>query len=189
MGISLPVRGVDGGHALQLDAGLFLGHLGALKVGLAGGLLLIGLDFLQVLQLVVPLLQIGVLRGHHHIGGAVEGVGAGGVHSQLVPGGGVEIHLRAGGAADPVLLLGLHPLGVVHQSRSSMSRWAYSVIFSIHWLFTLWTTFAAAALAHAVDHFLVCQHALAGGTPVDVHLLFIGQPGLEQLEENPLVHL
>ena len=21
-----------------------------------------------------------------------------------------------------------------------MSRWAYSVIFSIHWLFTLWTT-------------------------------------------------
>ena len=88
MGISLPVRGLMAGHALQLDAGLFLGHLGALKVGLAGGLLLIGLDFLQVLQLVRPLLQVGVLGGHHHVGGAVEGVGAGGVHSQLVPGGG-----------------------------------------------------------------------------------------------------
>ena len=45
---------------------------------------------------------------------------------------------------------------------------------------------AAAALAHAVDHLLIGQHALAAGAPVDGHLLFVGQAFFEKLEEDPL---
>ena len=65
--------------------------------------------------------QHGVLGGHHHEGGAEEGVGAGGVDAQrrvlLValdgPGHG-EGHLGALGAADPVALHELDLLGPVH---------------------------------------------------------------------------
>ena len=45
---------------------------------------------------------------------------------------------------------------------------------------------AAAALADAVDDFLVCQHALTAGTPVDVHFLLVGEALLVQLQEDPL---
>ena len=45
---------------------------------------------------------------------------------------------------------------------------------------------AAAALAHAVDNFLVGQHALAAGAPVDVHFLLVSQTVLVQLQEDPL---
>ena len=44
----------------------------------------------------------------------------------------------------------------------------------------------AAALADAVDYLLVGKHALAGGTPVDVHLFFIGKTLLEKLNKDPL---
>ena len=44
----------------------------------------------------------------------------------------------------------------------------------------------AAPLAFAVDHFLVGQSGLAGGTPVDRHLLLVGQALLEHLYEDPL---
>ena len=71
------VHRVDAHHPLQADAGLVLGHLGALKVALAGGGLLVGADLLQVFQLVGPLLDVGMLGGDDHIGGPVQGVGPG----------------------------------------------------------------------------------------------------------------
>ena len=45
---------------------------------------------------------------------------------------------------------------------------------------------AAAALAYAVDNFLICQYAFAGGTPVDVHFFFVCESLFEKLNEDPL---
>ena len=45
---------------------------------------------------------------------------------------------------------------------------------------------AAAALAHTACGLFIGKHALAGGAPVDGHLLLIGQAFFEQLEEDPL---
>jgi hypothetical protein len=44
----------------------------------------------------------------------------------------------------------------------------------------------AAALAAAVDHLLVGQHRGVLGTPVDRSLLAVGEPALEQAQEQPL---
>ena len=48
------------------------------------------------------------------------------------------------------------------------------------------STGGAAALAVAVDDLLVGQHGGVLGTPVDRGLLAVGQPALEQLQEDPL---
>ena len=179
---------VDAHDAFQLDAGLFLVQLAALKVALAGGLGLIVLDGIHVLDdaLVQPLLDHGVLRGDDHIGGTEQGVAAGGVHGQGVPGSGAEIDLCAVAAADPVLLLGGHALDVVQTVQAVDQLVGVGgdlehplALHAVHDL-------AAAALAHAVDHFLVGQHALAAGAPVDVHFLLVGQTVLVQLQEDPL---
>ena len=104
----LVVHRVDGPDALQFHAGLFLDQLGALEVGLGGGHADVFGHFVIVGQLVLPLFHIGVLGGDDHVSRAKEGVAAGGVDGEDVPFGGVEVHVSAGGAADPVLLLGHH---------------------------------------------------------------------------------
>ena len=100
------------------------------------------LHLVQVGDLVRPFLNAGVLGRDDHVGRAEQRVRAGGVDEQLVARRGGEVYLRAGGAADPVLLLRLARGRCKSRSisRSSISRWAYSVIFSIHWLLTLCTT-------------------------------------------------
>ena len=177
---------IDGGNTLELNASLFLGHLGALKVRLPGCLLLVGLDLLHILELIRPLFQVGMLRGDHHVSGAIEGVGTGGVDGQLVAGGGVKIYLGAGGTADPVLLLSLNPFGVIHQIQVIDEPLGVLGDLQHPLALHLMDHFTATPLAHAVDHFLVGQNALTGGAPVHVHFLFIGQALLEQLEEDPL---
>ena len=108
------VDGIDGHDALQPDAGLVLVDLGALKVGLFGGLRLIRPDLIHVGQPGSPLLNVRMLRRNDHIGGAEQGVRPGGVNFQSVAGIGVEVHLCTGGAADPVDLGGFDPVNVVY---------------------------------------------------------------------------
>ena len=180
------VHGVDGCDALELHAGLVLVHLGALEVALLGGLSLISLDLVEVRELVSPLLDVRVLGGYDHVGGAVESIGTGGVYQQLVACGGVELDLRAVAPAYPVLLLELHALGIIHEIE--IVDQAVGVLGDAEHPLALDPAddLAAAALAHAVDYLFVSKHALAGGAPVDSHLLFIGEVMLEQLQKDPL---
>ena len=182
----LSVDGVDPRNALQLHPGLFLGQLGPLKVRLPGRGLHIGGDLVPVADGVLPPGNVGVLRREHHVGGAKEGVGAGGIDDQVIPLGGGEGHLRAGGAANPVFLLNLHPLDEVHLVQ--VVNQALGILGDLQHPLALLLTddLAAAALADAVDHFLVGQHALAAGTPVDGHGGLIGKAPLEHLLEDPL---
>ena len=184
----LVVDRVDAHNAFQLDAGLFLVQLTALEVALAGSLSLIGLNGIRILDdaLFQPLLDHGVLRRDDHVGSAEQGIAAGGVHGQGVPGGGAEVHFCAVAAADPVLLLGGHALDVIQAVQAIDQLIGISgdlehplALDAVHHL-------AAAALAHAVDNFLVGQHALAAGAPVDVHFLLVSQTVLVQLQEDPL---
>ena len=127
-----------------------------------------------------------MLRAQHHVGGAEQGVRAGGVDHQIITGGGAEGDLGAVAAADPVLLLGDHPLDVVqpvqivHQAVGVGGDPEHPLALD------LVDHLAAAALAAAVDHLFVGQHHLAAGAPVDVHLFFIGKAVLVQLQKDPL---
>ena len=184
----LPVDRVDALDAVQPDAGLFLVDLGALKVALAGGLGLVGLDLTGVPEQarLHPAGQLGVFGREDHVGGAEQGVAPGGVHGQLIAGGGAEVDLGAVAAADPVLLLGDHPVDEV-QAVQPVDQ-LVGVVGDLQHPLALDPVdhLAAAPLADAVDHLFVGQDALAAGAPVDVHLFFIGQAVLVQLEEDPL---
>ena len=77
MGISLPLTGLMARTPSSLHAGLFLGKLGTLKVGLGGGSADIGLHLVQIGELVRPLGHTGMLRGDDHIGCTKQGVATG----------------------------------------------------------------------------------------------------------------
>ena len=181
------VDGVDGGDAVQAHAGLLLVELRALKVGLAGGLALVGADLLDVADSVGVLLDEGVLRGDDHVGRAKERVRPRGVDAQflrdLLDG---KVQLRALGPADPVALLGLDLVDEVHvvQALEQLLRVVGDAqhplgLDAAHDL-------AAAALALAADDLLVGQAHLAARAPVDGHLGLVGQAVLEELQEDPL---
>ena len=179
---------VDAHHTVQLHAGLFLVQLAALKVALAGSFGLISLDGIGVLDnaLFQPCLEQGVLRGDDHVGSTEQGIAAGGVHGQGVPCSGAEVHLGAMAAADPVALLGLDTVDVIHLVQVIDQAVCVSgdlqhplALHALH-------NGAAAALAHAVYNFLVGQNDLAAGAVVDGGSLFISQTVLVQLQEDPL---
>ena len=184
----LPVDGVDAPHAVQLYAGLFLVQLGAFQVGLGGGGFLVGGDLTGIGQPAgfQPAPHQLVLRGEHHIRGAEEGVGPGGEDHDIVPGGALEGDFRAGGAADPIALLDLHPLDEVHVVQIVDEPLGVLGDFQHPLGFLLADDGGAAPLAHPLHHFLIGQHALAGGAPVHRHGGLVGQPLFKQLEENPL---
>ena len=182
----LAVYRVNCGNAVQLNAGLVLIQLGTLEVGLAGSLLTVCANVLDVVQLVRPLLDHRVLRRDYHVGRTEQGVRTGSVNGQRVALGGLEIDLSAGGTADPVALLNLNALDVVHiiqivdQALCVLGDGEHPLALG------LVNDLAAAALTNAVDNLLVRQNALAGGAPVYAHFLLVGQALLEQLQENPL---
>ena len=179
---------VDAHDAFQLDTGLFLVQFAALKVAFAGCLGLIGLDGIGILEdaLVQPLLDHSVLRRNDHVGGTKQGVTAGGVHGQGIACGGAEVDLCAVAAADPVLLLGSNALNVIQTVQTIDQLIGISGDLEHPLALDAVNDLAAAALAHAVDNFLVGQHALAAGAPVDVHFLLVSQTMLIQLQEDPL---
>ena len=97
-----------------------------------------------------------------------------------------EQQLGALGAADPVPLNGDRPLGpveqgVVLQQRVRVRRDPEEPLLHLPRLDD-----GPAALAAAVDHLLVRQHRLVVRTPVDRRLLAVGQPLLEETQEQPL---
>ena len=153
-----------------------------------GCLGLIGLDGIGILEdaLVQPLLDHSVLRRNDHVGGTKQGVTAGGVHGQGIACGGAEVDLCAVAAADPVLLLGGNALNVIQTVQTIDQLIGISGDLEHPLALDAVNDFAAAALAHAVDNFLVGQHALAAGAPVDVHFLLVSQTMLIQLQEDPL---
>ena len=132
-----------------------------------------------------------MFRGQHHVGGAEQGVRAGGEYVQVVlaavlPGNRCEADGGALAAADPV---GLHRLDLfrpvelveIAQQTFSVMRDAQHPL--AHFLLG---HRAAAALAGAVHHLLVGQAALAARTPVDGHGGLVGQAALVHLQEDPL---
>ena len=89
-------------------------------------------------------------------------------------------------AADPVALLDLDPLDIVHIVQ--IVDQAVGVLGDGQHPLALFLAddLAAAALADALHHFLVGQYTLAAGAPVHGHGCLIGKALLEQLEEDPL---
>ena len=185
-GQAAPGNGIDDLHALQADAGLVLVQLATLKVGLAGSGGLIVLHIGPVGDLVLPLLQKGMLRGDDHVGSSVQSVGTGGVNGDIVAHVGLEGDLRTGGAADPVLLLDLHTLDEVQIVQ--VVDEAVGILGDAEHPLALFLTdhLAAAALAHTLHHFLIGQDALAAGAPVHGHGGLVCQVVLKELEEYPL---
>ena len=106
-------RGVDDFNAVETNAGLILVELAALKVALAGGGGLIGLDLVPVLDDALPLLEQRVLGRDDRVRHAEQRIDTGGVNGDIILGVGLERDLGTGGAADPVALLRLHALDVV----------------------------------------------------------------------------
>ena len=184
----LAVDGVDALDALDDNAGLFLVQLGALEVRLAGGLLLIGGDGVDVPDKarVDPLFDEGVLRADDHVGRAEQRVRAGGVDRQGVARGGVEVDLGAVAAADPVALLGLDAVDVIDVVQVVDQAVCVGRDLQHPLALVLLDNGAAAALTDAVDDLLVGQNDLAAGAVVDGGLLLVGKALLEQLDEDPL---
>ena len=112
----LAVHRVDGSEALKLHAGLVLHELGPLELRLLGAGGSVFLHLSPVLDLFLIFVEERMLRGHDHEGDAVEGVAAGGVDLQrlghALDG---EVHEGACGLADPLDLLLLDGVGVVHR--------------------------------------------------------------------------
>ena len=184
----LAVDGVDALDALDDDAGLVLIQLGALEVGLAGGLLLIGGNGVGVLDqaCIDPLLDESMLRADDHVGRAEQRIRAGGVDGQGITGGGGKVDLGTVAAADPVALLGLDAVDVVHPVQIVDQAVGVGGDLQHPLALVLLHNGAAAALADAVDNLLVGQNDLAAGAVVDGGLLFVGQTLFEQLDEDPL---
>ena len=184
------VDGVDAHHAFYAHAGLFLvsGHLGTLKIGLLGGLGLILADRVDIFDesRVDPLVDVLMLRRNDHVCRAEEGVRTGGVDGNGISGSGAEVHLCAGRTAYPVLLRHLHAVNIVDKVKVVDQALSVRGDPEHPLALDLAHDLAAAALASAAHYLLVCKNALAGGAPVDRHLLFVGEPVLEELDEYPL---
>ena len=185
-GQDLAGGGVRDLNALEADAGLVLVQFAALKVGLAGSGLFVGLDVGPVGDLVLPLGEQRMLGRDDGIGHAEEGVDTGGVDGDIVFGVGVEGDLGAGGAADPVALLGLDALDVI-QIVQIVDQTVGVFGDTEHPLaLFLADDRRAAALAHALDDLFVGQDAFAARAPVDGHGGLVGQAVLVHLQEDPL---
>ena len=183
---NLAGRGVDDFNAVEANAGLILVELAALKVALAGGGSLIGLDLVPVLDDALPLFKQRVLGRDDRVRHAEQRIDTGGVNGDIILGVGLERDLGTGGAADPVALLRLHALDVVDVVE--IVDQAVGILRDAQHPLALFLADngCAAALAHALDDLFVGQHTLAARAPVDGHRRLVGKVVLEQLEEDPL---
>ena len=161
---------------LTLDLGLLL-HL--FEVLLEGWTLLVGDDLVS---------QSGV-GGDDHERGTEQGVRASGEHTdRLVAPIDAEVDVGALGSSDPVALHGedaigpvaLEPVHVVEQTLGVVGDLEVPLIE-----LTLGDD-GATTVAAAVLDLLVGQHGLVVGAPVGPRVLAVGQPLLEELQEEPL---
>ena len=173
--------------AAQCDACL-LAFSGAAQFGAARERLLdVVADRLLVPGSLSKPQHVRVLGGEHEEGRAEECVGPRREDRvfgpQLVA---AEDDLGPFGAADPVAL---HRLDVLRPvDLVQIFEQAVGVIGDLEepLLELADLNLSAAALAAAVNDLLVREHRLVARAPVDVCLLPIGKPGLEQLVEDPL---
>ena len=165
-----------------------LGRL-ALDVGLAA-------DPLDERRHLVPVLGGGdlgdqrVLGRQHHEGHAEDGVGPGGEDpdGRRRPPCDRQVELGALGAADPVALHGLDPLGPLQVVQGVQQLVGVVGDAEEPLLEVALDDQVAAALAGAVGQdLLVGQHGLAARAPVDRRLLAVGQAGLQEPLEDDLV--
>ena len=133
-------------------------------------------------------LQLGVLGGEDEEGRAEKGVGTGGedreVEVDLLA---AEGHLGALGTTDPVALHRDHVLGPVLE-QLEVGEQALGVLGGLEepLLELALHDLGAAALAAAVDDLLVGEHGGVLGAPLDRRLGAVGEPLLEEAEEDPL---
>ena len=142
---------------------------------------------------IVPLLDCRerlnhrVLGGEHHPCRSEDRVGSCCENSNRVARRNLKLQNRSLGAPDPV---GLHQTGrigpvelleIFEESRRVLGDREEPLLEK-----PLVHISVRMPLAKTIDHLLVGQHGLALRTPVHGSRLLHGEPGLEQLEENPL---
>src|SRR5699024_6167947 len=180
-----------GGPHTQVHAGL--GTLGGQPVDVGGlaGLGQVGLEGLPLLRC-HDLCGQGGVGGHHHEGGAVQGVRAGGVHGDgpVAAIGQVqrELHVGTLGASDPIALgvdhavrpRGSQPVQVIQQFLGVGGDPEVPLVqFALGDL-------GAAALAPAVHDLLIGQHGLVIGAPVHRGVLLVAEAASGRLTDQPL---
>jgi hypothetical protein len=183
----LPVDRVDD-LAAERHAGFRAVLVAAIRRGLAHRLVDVFVNGARGVGAGNELVDQRVLGGEDEESGAEQGVGAGREHGEI------EVELLAAeydlgplGAADPVALHGDHVLGPVLE-QVEVGEQALGVVRDLEepLLELALLDQIAAALAAAVDHLLVGEHGLVEGAPLDRGLGAVGEPALEQLEEDPL---
>ena len=202
----LAVDRVDGVGAGE-NARLFLGQIGPVEVALAGRLLAIRPDRLGLLGHGQPL-DIRMLRGDHHVGGAEKRVGPGGVNPQhlfvrlprpaavaaigqpafvfllrrlaifVQQRADEEIDLRPGAPPDPIPLQELDAFGPVERVEFLFQPVGIGGDPQHPLLQRNADDRMPAAFAHPAGDLLVGQHGAQRGAPVHRGLELIGQPML-----------
>ena len=111
----LAVDGVDRLESLDLKTGLILDQLRSLKLGLLGALVSVSVDGVHIGNAVLILVDHRMLGSHDHESHAEKRIGTGRIDLKfLIDAVDCEIHKSAGGFADPVNLLLLDSLGILH---------------------------------------------------------------------------
>ena len=164
------------------DAGLLLGQFGALKVALAGGGDAVRRHGLGLLGR-RDLRHQRMLRREDHVGRAEQRVRPRREHADRFAADG-EIDFRAFALADPVALHFLDALGPVEAVEVRQQPLGVRGDLE-HPLAHRAALHAEALRAPFLDLF-VRQHGAEVGAPVHGQLALIGQPALEELQENPL---
>jgi hypothetical protein len=132
-----------------------------------------------------------MLGGHGYIGRAHQGIGASSEHLQHTITAFIgEMDFSTEAFADPVLLHGAHLLRPPGQGVEASKQFLgiSSDLHKVHWDIAFFHQRAGAPAA-SVDHLLVGQHGVVYRIPVHRRRLFVDQPFLEQLGEQPLFPL
>ena len=180
------VDGVDALDAFQAAAGFALVQLRPVHIVLLAGFFNIGLDFFLVLNPGHQILhQLSVGRQHHE-GDAVDGFNTGGEDAEFAAADDLELHLNTGALADPVALHILGAFRPVNLLQAFQQLFRESGLIDDPLLHVLADHGVAAALALAVDDFVIGQHGAQLFTPVDGHVDVLGVSVQVELLENPL---
>ncbi len=177
---------IDRRQAVNADARFFFCKLCALKIRLMGSLLTVCLDFIPVIAFFFIFFQNRVFRGNNHICYAKKRIAAGRINAQLfffqpVPATDCKVCFCTLGFSNPVFLLRLHPFNIINILQAVYQLVRIIGDFQHPFAFYLAHNRRAAAFAHTVYHFFVCEADLAAGTPVNRHFFFIGESCLKQL--------
>ena len=190
----LAVDGV-GGEGAGGDAAFVLVEVAAVHVGLGGALLDVGFDGVLLLG-AGDFGDEGVLGGEDHVGGAEEGVGAGGEDCYFVTGliglaDGIrrhgEDHLCSFGAADPVALEELDGVGPVEGFEFVDE--ALGVFGDAQHPLAEGAAFDGVAFGFPFLDFLVGEDGAEVGRPVDGGLVDVGEADVVDLRGGPALCL